>query len=261
MPSARGLRRSSVAIALGVLLSLALGETAGAAPELSATLTAPLDPASSPVPVPVPVKLALPRMLLTGASVEHAVAPLELGRVASGFGYRRARVRRRRQFHAGLDFNAERGAPVLAVRRGIVVNVASDDERLHGFLGYGNAVVLYHPDSDDWSFYAHLDAVLVEVGQLLAPGQKLGRVGNTNNNKFRGMYPHLHFEVRVRDSDGAAPFPGPYRNNAIDPLPWLVQHGMALGRHGAVGLSCRGQDTSAAREAPPDHVLDNLHEH
>ena len=166
MPSARGLRRSSVAIALGVLLSLALGETAGAAPELSATLTAPLDPASSPVPVPVPVKLALPRMLLTGASVEHAVAPLELGRVASGFGYRRARVRRRRQFHAGLDFNAERGAPVLAVRRGIVVNVASDDERLHGFLGYGNAVVLYHPDSDDWSFYAHLDAVLAHAGVL-----------------------------------------------------------------------------------------------
>lgn len=222
-------------LALALAASVALGETAEAAPTLTTAL-APLELA----PMNLPFKGTPPSA--AGMSVaEPAVSPVEHDRVASGFGYRRARVRRRRQFHAGLDFNAERGAPVRAVRRGIVVNVASDAERLHGFLGYGNAVVLYHPDTDEFSFYAHLDAVLVEVGQGLVAGQKLGRVGNTNNNKFRGMYPHLHFEVRRRASDGSDPFPGPYRDNAIDPLPWLVQHGVVLGRRGAVGLSFRDE--------------------
>lgn len=235
--SARPARRWPGGLALALAASLALGETAGAAPTLTAA-PAPLELA----PLHLPFKGALSSAALGGVSAaEPAVSPVEHGRVASGFGYRRARVRRRRQFHAGLDFNAERGAPVRAVRRGIVVNVASDAERLHGFLGYGNAVVLYHPDSDDFSFYAHLDAVLVGVGQALVAGQKLGRVGNTSNNKFRGLYPHLHFEVRQRASDGSDPFPGPYRDNAIDPLPWLVQHGAVLGRHGAVGLSCRDE--------------------
>lgn len=228
-------RRVPSALLVALAVSLAVGSTAEAAPDLVSPLPDPLDGA----PVHLPVKLALPRLLLTGSALEPAVAPVEGGRVASGFGYRRARVRRRRQFHAGLDFNAERGAAVLAARRGIVLNVASDAERLHGFLGYGNAVVVYHPESDDFSLYAHLEEVLVEVGQALAPGQKLGRVGNSNNGKFRGMYPHLHFEVRQRGRDGRAPFPGPYRDNAIDPLAWLVEHGMELGRHGAVGLSCR----------------------
>lgn len=215
--------------------SLAAGGTADAAPDLISELPEPLDGA----PAHLPVKLALPRLLLTGSAADPAVAPVEGGRVASGFGYRRARLRRRRQFHAGLDFNAERGAPVRAARRGIVLYVASDAERLHGFLGYGNAVVVYHPESDDFSLYAHLEEVLVGVGQGLAAGQKLGRVGNSSNGKFRSLYPHLHFEVRQRASDGRAPFPGPYRDNAIDPLAWLVEHGMPLGRHGAVGLSCR----------------------
>lgn len=224
-------------LALVLAACLAVGGTAEAAPTLTSALSAPVELA----PTHLQFKVTLPRAAVPGTPLEPAVAPIEHGRVASGFGYRRARVRRRRQFHAGLDFNAERGAPVRAVRRGIVVNVASDAERLHGFLGYGNAVVLYHPDSDDFSFYAHLDAVLVEVGQALVAGQKLGRVGNTSNNKFRGLYPHLHFEVRQRASDGSDPFPGPYRDNAIDPLPWLVQHGMTLGRHGAVGLACRDE--------------------
>lgn len=230
------MRSVSGPLVLALAVCMAVVETADAAPTLTSALTAPLPLA----PVHMPFKSA-PLEADAEAAREVAVSPVEHGRVASGFGYRRARRRRRQQFHAGLDFNAERGDPVRAVRRGIVVNVASDSDRLHGFLGYGNAVVLYHPESDDWSFYAHLDAVLVEVGQALVTGQKLGRVGNTNNNKFRGLYPHLHFEVRQRGSDGSDPFPGPYRDNAIDPLAWLVQHGMELGPRGAVGLSCRDE--------------------
>jgi murein DD-endopeptidase MepM/ murein hydrolase activator NlpD len=197
----------------------------------------------------MPVKLALRPFRLAEGS---AVSPVEFGLVASGFGYRRARLRRRRQFHAGIDFRAGRGTVVLAARPGVVRHVASEADRSHGFLGYGNAVVLHHPDTDDFTLYAHMSEVLVGVGEELAAGQKLGRVGNTNNNRFRGMTSHLHFEVRQRDSDGNEPFPGPYRDNAVDPLAWLVEHGMVLGERRAVGLAYR------AERAPDQDPLDVL---
>jgi murein DD-endopeptidase MepM/ murein hydrolase activator NlpD len=137
-----------------------------------------------------------------------------------------------------VDFAAERGTPVLAARRGVVTHIASDSDRLHGFLGYGNAVVVYHPDGDRFSLYAHLSEVVVHVGQGVDAGQKVGRVGNTTNGKFHGMASHLHFEVRERMDDGRAPFPAPYRAYAIDPLDWLVAYGMELGPRRAVGLAC-----------------------
>ncbi|MCA9576661.1 MAG: M23 family metallopeptidase [Polyangiales bacterium] len=204
--------------------------------------------------VSMPVKLALRPFTF---SDEAAVSPVEFGLVASGFGYRRARLRRRRQFHAGIDFRARYGTAVLAARRGVVRHVASESDTQHGFLGYGNAVVVHHPDTDDFTLYAHLSAVLVVPGQMLVAGEKLGRVGNTNNQRFRGMTSHLHFEVRQRDSDGAEPFPGPYRDNAVDPLPWLVQHGMPLGVRRAVGLAYRpdapaGEEPLARLEALED---------
>lgn len=208
--------------------------------------------AAAPPLAAMPVKLALRPF---DFAEEAAVSPVEFGLVASGFGYRRARLRRRRQFHAGIDFRARLGTAVLAARRGVVLHVASEADRLHGFLGYGNAVVLHHPDTDDFSLYAHLSEVLVSPGEELEAGEKLGRVGNTNNGRFRGMTSHLHFEVRQRDSDGAEPFPGPYRDNAIDPLAWLVEHGMELGERRAVGLACR---SGHADEESPLAVLEAL---
>jgi murein DD-endopeptidase MepM/ murein hydrolase activator NlpD len=53
--------------------------------------------------------------------------------------------------------------------------------------------------------YAHLSAVDVTVGQWVAGGPLLGRVGATGD----ATGPHLHFEVRVG-------------NAAIDPLRALV---------------------------------------
>src|SRR5690606_35159802 len=119
----------------------------------------------------------------------------------SGFGYRPSLQTGRRTFHAGRDFIAARGTPVYAVRRGVVEAVAQERAR-NTFSGYGNAIVLHHADDARWSFYAHLDEVLVEPGQEVAAGQLIGRVGNTSNRRFRGMGAHLHFEVRRARPDG-----------------------------------------------------------
>ena len=58
--------------------------------------------------------------------------------------------------------------------------------------GYGNIVVVRHGDGSETA-YAHLSAFDVRVGDTVAQGQQLGRVGNTG----RSFGPHLHFEVRV----------------------------------------------------------------
>jgi murein DD-endopeptidase MepM/ murein hydrolase activator NlpD len=155
-----------------------------------------------------------------------AASPLPRGhRMGSGFGFRTSHRTGARQFHAGLDFVAERGTPVYAVRPGIVELVAHD--RGPTLLrGYGNAVVVHHPDEARWTLYAHLDSIDVELGQHVDAGAMLGRVGNTNNRRFEGMGSHLHFEVRRARTDGTSPFPGTYRRFNVDPARWLAQQGL-----------------------------------
>ncbi len=157
-----------------------------------------------------------------------ASSPLPAGhRVGSHYGYRNSRRTGERTFHAGIDFLAERGTPVYAVRGGVVEAVATNTTQTL-FAGYGNAVVVHHPDEGRWSFYAHLEDVTVEEGQPVEPGTLLGHVGNTTNGRFPGMGAHLHFEVRVARGDGGSPFPGPYRRHNVDPEDWLAAMGVRL---------------------------------
>lgn len=157
-----------------------------------------------------------------------AASPLPAGfHPGSGYGYRASPRTGARTFHAGADFLAPVGTPVYAVREGIVQAVSENRRGSRvPFAGYGNAVVLYHPELDRWSFYAHLSEVDVAVGQKLAAGEQLGAVGNTNNGRFHGMGSHLHFEVRRPAFDGSSPFPGPYRTFNVDPERWLEEIGV-----------------------------------
>lgn len=152
----------------------------------------------------------------------------------SRFGPRMGFTSRRPQFHAGTDFGAPEGTPIYAPRAGVVQNIAHEEDGLHGnpFSGYGNAVALFHADENLWTFYAHMSAVEVAVGQQVGPGQRLGLSGRMNNGKFPGMPAHLHMEVRHVRASGASPFPGPYRTNNLDPLEWLQSHGVDITRAG-----------------------------
>jgi hypothetical protein len=98
-------------------------------------------------------------------------------------------------FHPGIDLTAATGAPVGAAAPGLVIFAAYDAG------GYGTLVEVAH-GGGVVSMYAHLSTVSVRVGQRIATGARVGRVGATGE----ATGPHLHFEVRVR---GAAVDPQP----------------------------------------------------
>jgi hypothetical protein len=97
-------------------------------------------------------------------------------------------------FHPGIDLSAATGTPVGAAAAGRVIFAGYDRS------GYGNLVEIAH-GSGLVSMYAHLSAFSVGVGQSVATGTRIGRVGSTGE----ATGPHLHFEVRLRGA-------------AVDPL-------------------------------------------
>jgi murein DD-endopeptidase MepM/ murein hydrolase activator NlpD len=92
-------------------------------------------------------------------------------------------------FHYGIDMAACRGTPVLAAADGIVIQAHSDP-------GYGNTILISHNNKYK-TRYAHLDRMLVSVGQKVDQGMVIGKVGSTGHvRKRKGRdASHLHFEV------------------------------------------------------------------
>lgn len=87
-----------------------------------------------------------------------------------------------------IDWNRpdDPGDPVVAAAPGTVVRADPKST-----TGYGHWVMLEH-DSGERTIYAHLDAVMVALGQSVDQGALLGTVGNTGNSYGE----HLHFEER-----------------------------------------------------------------
>ncbi len=111
--------------------------------------------------------------------------PLEGGRPTGGFGHRRIINGQPRQPHAGFDWAAPRGTPVVAANAGRVALVAE-----HFFAG--RLVVLDHGQGL-FTYYFHLDEARVAAGEPVAAGQPIGTVGQTG----RATGPHLHFGVTL----------------------------------------------------------------
>jgi murein DD-endopeptidase MepM/ murein hydrolase activator NlpD len=161
-----------------------------------------------------------------------------ISRLASRYGVRPGRTSGAPTYHAGLDFAGKAGDPVRAAFGGYVVKIAKDSERARGFDGYGNAVVLFHPALNLYSFYAHLSKVYAVPDTAVPAGYLIGAIGNTTNGKFKGMGAHLHFEMRKPLPNGKMPFPAPYRTYNVDPLPHLVSSGVQITPSGEIRENC-----------------------
>jgi murein DD-endopeptidase MepM/ murein hydrolase activator NlpD len=87
--------------------------------------------------------------------------------------------------HQAIDIGAPLGTPIAAADSGYVVKVGWSE------FGYGKYVVIDHSNGFQ-TLYAHLHTVLVQVGQSVGKGERIGSMGQTG----RATGPHLHFEIR-----------------------------------------------------------------
>ncbi|MDF2432732.1 MAG: hypothetical protein JWP44_2363 [Mucilaginibacter sp.] len=122
--------------------------------------------------------------------VVHAVAftPMGYPRVSSltsFFGYRSDPFNSgNAEFHPGIDFKGHKGDEAKCTANGKVVFAG-------WYGGYGNCVRIAHTNSYE-TLYGHLSRIVVNVGQEVTVGQKIGEVGSTG----RSTGTHLHYEVR-----------------------------------------------------------------
>ncbi|MCK9858053.1 M23 family metallopeptidase [Paenibacillus sp. ATY16] len=107
-------------------------------------------------------------------------------RISSNFGYRIHPITHVRKLHTGIDFAVPQGTDVYAAEAGVVIVAQT-------WSGYGNAIIIDHGNGL-WTLYGHLrnGGIMVEKGQTVKKGEKIGESGNTGNSTG----PHLHFEVR-----------------------------------------------------------------
>lgn len=108
-------------------------------------------------------------------------------RFTSGFGVRRDPRNKRARMHAGVDFAAPRGTPIMATADGVVTHAGWQS-------GYGRVIKIRHAFGFE-SVYAHLNKTRVKVGERVARGQRIGDMGRSG----RATGVHLHYEVRRFD--------------------------------------------------------------
>ena len=99
-------------------------------------------------------------------------------------------------YHTGIDYASATGTDVLAPAAGVVV--FDDVTELRG-----NVIIIDHGLGVMTGYY-HLSESLVDVGQVVATGEVIGRVGSTGLSSGS----HLHWDLRIM-------------NVPVNPAMWL----------------------------------------
>lgn len=105
------------------------------------------------------------------------------GAVISNFGMRRHPILGYTRMHAGVDFKAQHGTPIVAVSDGRVSSAGRSG-------GCGIQVRLEHGGGLS-TRYCHMSRMAVNVGMSVRRGQVIGYVGSTGLSTG----PHLHYEM------------------------------------------------------------------
>jgi len=132
-----------------------------------------------------------------------------------------------RPTHQGVDLIIGRYTPIAAAASGVVSIVKCDEDHRgrkscnqDGYPGKGGCgwmVEILHA-ADVMTRYCHMvQQPFVSVGQQVAAGDIIGRVGSSGNSSG----PHLHFEVHLNNDRTS--------RGAINPVPFMQQQGAPLG--------------------------------
>lgn len=107
-------------------------------------------------------------------------------------------------FHEGIDIaplhRDKKGMP-LDQARAIMNGRVAYYSRFPGNSNYGRYIVLLHPDKmgEIYSLYAHLAAIEpgIAIGQEVAAGTVIGKMGNSSSTGIPVVRAHLHLEIGV----------------------------------------------------------------
>ncbi|RNE48618.1 M23 family metallopeptidase [Corynebacterium alimapuense] len=133
-----------------------------------------------------------------GANGAYNVAKPAEGTLTSGYGMRWGTL------HAGIDIANSINTPILAVMDGVVIDSGPAS-------GYGQWIRIQHDDGS-MSVYGHMETLNVNVGDVVTAGQNIAGMGNRGFSTGS----HLHFEIH------------PTGSGAVDPVPWLAEHGILV---------------------------------
>jgi len=114
------------------------------------------------------------------------------GHITSYFGYRYHPILHFTRFHAGMDFGAAWGSPIVAAADGQVAAAGWSG-------GYGRQVRLWHGGGLTTT-YSHMSEIVAAPGSFVRRGQLIGYVGSSGLSTG----PHLHYEV-LRDGTPVNP--------------------------------------------------------
>ena len=126
--------------------------------------------------------LSQPRYVTSGYSGAGMLTPVN-GRITSLYGQRFHPILGYSRMHAGVDFGAAWGSPIVASASGAVSYAG-----YHG--GHGNYVRLEHGGGLGTG-YGHMSRIAVSPGDRVSAGQVIGYVGSTGLSTG----PHLHYEM------------------------------------------------------------------
>ncbi len=107
------------------------------------------------------------------------------GPISDGAGYRVNPFTGSPSCHAGVDIAAGYGAPIVAAASGVVVATV--------YTAWDGYTTVIDNGGGMTTWYAHQPGYLVHVGQWVARGQVIGRVGASGY----ATGPHLHFGVAL----------------------------------------------------------------
>lgn len=110
------------------------------------------------------------------------------GPLSSKFGVRRFFNGEERNPHSGLDFAVGAGTPIKTPAGGKVILTGN-------YFFNGNTVFVDHGQGFI-SMFCHMSKIDVTVGQQLARGAVVGKVGSTG----RATGPHMHWNVSLNDA-------------------------------------------------------------
>lgn len=119
-------------------------------------------------------------------------------KITSQFGMRVHPITGTYKLHTGMDVSAPIGASFVAAANGIVTKATYNS-------AYGNMIIIDHGGGVQ-TLYAHGSEIIAQVGQTVATGDEVLKVGSTGYSTG----PHAHFEIRV---DGIT----------INPVEFLLQ--------------------------------------